>query len=432
MTDLDLSNADTGTDLAARVLASFDASLAGLRALGNEHLEEQLHLLGRCESRLAAVKAEKVAALARRDGEARAADVLRNDVGQSRGSAKRQVKEAGRLAQVPKTARALADGAITPEHARLIAEAAEQAPPGAPIDEQELLTAAEEQPADLFGRTVREHLNERDCGDLEERRERQRSQRRLSFKRQPDGMFELFGRFDPLTGSRIETAITAAANQLWHAEDPNNRATPQQRLADALESLITHSGGGTAGGARGGTAGGAQGVDLLVIADYDILAGTLAKPRLVDGTPLSAEELLRLACDANILPAVFDQKSRPLWLGRGRRHATKHQRSVLAARDKGCVGCATSPNWCQAHHVWHWEHGGGTDIDNMCLLCSHCHTLVHTNRADITQGSDGGFTLHHRRHRRAPSRAGLNGSEHVPIPDPPSSNGADIALPLRC
>ena len=432
MTDLDLSNADTGTDLAARVLASFDSSLAGLRALDGQRLEERLRLVGRCESRLAAVKAETIAALARREGEARVADVLRNDVKQSRGSAKRQVKEAGRLAQVPKTAQALAEGVINPEHARLIAEAAEQAPPGAAIDERELLTAATEQPADLFGRTVREHLNERDCGDLEERRERQRSQRRLSFKRQPDGMFELFGRFDPLTGSRLETAITSAANKLWRAEDPNNRATPQQRLADALESLITHSGGGTAGGARGGTTGGAQGVDLLVIVDYDILAGTLAKPRLVDGTPLSAEELLRLACDANILPAVFDQKRRPLWLGRGRRHATKHQRSVLAARDKGCIGCALSPNWCQAHHVWHWEHGGGTDIDNMCLLCSHCHTLVHTNRADITQGSDGGFTLHHRRHRRAPSRAGLNGSEHVPIPDPPSSNGADVALPLRC
>ena len=380
MADLDLCNAESGADVAAGVLASFDASLVGLRALDGERLAERLVLVGRFESRLAAVKAETVAALACRDGEARAVEVLRNDVRQSRGSAKRQVKEAGRLAQVPRTAKALAEGAITPQHARLIAEAAEQASPGAPIDEAELLTAATEQPADRFGATVRDHLNERSGGDLEERRKRQRSQRRLSFKRQPDGMFELYGRFDPLTGSRIETAITAAANRLWRDEDPNNRATAQQRLADALESLITHGGEAT---------GAAQGVDLLVIVDYDILAGRLADPRLVDGTPLSAEELLRLACDANILPAIFDQKSRPLWLGRGRRHATKHQRSLLAARDKGCIGCTTSPNWCQAHHVWHWEHGGPTDIDNMCLLCSHCHSLVHTNAADITQGPDG-------------------------------------------
>ncbi len=425
MTDLDLSNAGTAMGVAARILASFDASLAGLRALGDEHLEEQLQLVGRCESRLAAVKAEKIAALARRDGEARAADVLRNDVKHSRGSAKRQVQEAGRLAEVPKVAQALAEGTITPQHARLIAEAAEQAPTGAPIDENELLEAAEQEPVDLFGRTVRDHLNERSGDDLEERRKRQRAQRRLAWKKQPDGMFELFGRFDPVTGSRIETAISAAANRLWHAEDPKKRPTPQQRLADALELLVTRSGGD---GKKKGTA---PGVDLLVIVDYDILAGRLANPRLVDGTPLSAEELLRLACDANILPAIFDQKSRPLWLGRGRRHATKHQRSVLAARDKGCIGCAVSSNWCQAHHARHWEHGGTTDIDNMCLLCSHCHQQVHTNRAQIIRGADGRFAFHHRVRRR-PEPAARNGAHESPPSSPPAGARADIALPLRC
>ena len=32
-------------------------------------------------------------------------------------------------------------------------------------------------------------------------------------------MYKLFGRFDPVTGARIETALTAAANRLWHGED---------------------------------------------------------------------------------------------------------------------------------------------------------------------------------------------------------------------
>ena len=420
-------NSCADVDLGELVVASFDSSLAGLRAMDGERLEERLRLVGRCEARLAAVKAETIVALADRDGEALAADVLHNDVKQSRGSAKRQVKEAGQLAAVPKVAQALAEGAITPQHARLIAEAAEQAPAGAPIDEAEFLAAAEQQPADLFGATVRDHLNERDCDDLEERRKRQRSQRRLTWKKQPDGMFELFGRFDPLTGSRIETAITAAANKLWHAEDPKQRPTPQQRLADALELLVTRS------GADGNKQGTDQGVDLLVIADYDILAGRLANPHLVDGTPLSAEELLGLACDANIVPAIFDQKTRPLWLGRGRRHATKHQRSVLAARDKGCIGCAVSPNWCQAHHVRHWEHGGRTDIDNMCLLCSHCHQQVHTNRAHIAKETDGRFTYHHRPRQR-PQPAARNATHHPPLPNPPArpGAGADIALPLRC
>ena len=425
MTDLDPSDSTTAGDAAARVLASFDASLAGLRALGDERLEEQLQLVGRCESRLAAVKAERLAALARRDGEARAADVLRNDVGQSRGSAKREVRLAGQLAKVPQTAGALAEGAITPQHARLIAEAAEQASPTAPIDEGELLAAAGREPADLFGRTVREHLNERSGDDLEERRKRQRVQRRLTIKQQTDGMFELFGRFDPVSGSRIETAISAAADKLWRAEDPEDRRTPQQRMADALEMLVADSVGDD------NAKGAAPGVDLLVIVDYDTLAGQLANPRLADGTPLSAAELLRLACDAKILPAIFDQEGQPLWLGRGRRHASAAQRTALVARDGGCIGCGASPNWCQVHHIRHWKHGGTTDIDNMCLLCSYCHHQVHDNGAQVVSRPDGRFTLHHQVRRRAVP-TDRNGSHDAPPPSAPLGTTADIALPLRC
>ena len=427
MTDLDLADAVAAGDAAARIVAAFDASLAGLRALGGEHPEECLVVVGHCESRLAAVKAEAITALASRDGEARAADVVRNDLKESRSSAKRQVRDAGRLAAVPKVARALGEGVITPQHARLIAEAAEQAPEGAPVDEAELLTAAQDEPADRFGATVREHLNERRGDDLEERRRRQRAQRRLSFKHQPDGMFELFGRFDPVTGSRIETALTAAANRLWHAEDPQARATPQQRLADALEVLVTRNGDGTTNGG-----GGSQGVDLLVIADYDTVAGQLANPRLGDGTPISAEELLRLACDARILPAIFDQKGQPLWLGRGKRHATAGQRAALAARDKGCIGCGASANWCQAHHIRHWAHGGPTDIDNLCLLCSHCHHHeVHTNGADIVQGPNGKLTLQ-RQTRRRPAPGAGNGRHRAHQSEPSTCNHTDVSLPLRC
>ena len=151
-------------DLAGRVLHALGVLVDGLRALSGARVEERLRLVGRCESRLAAVKSEAVAELAAWRGEAQAADVLCGDLKQSRGAAKREVKLAGQLADVPATAEALADGAITPQHARLIAEAAEAAPPGAPIDEAELLEAAANQAADLFGRTVRGHLDER-AGD---------------------------------------------------------------------------------------------------------------------------------------------------------------------------------------------------------------------------------------------------------------------------
>ena len=414
MTDLTLFSGRTGNSPSAVVALLTSPVL--VRDLGDRELEDRLRLVGRCESRLAAVKAETIAELARRKGESRAADVLRDDLKQSRGGAKRQVKDAGRLAQVPSTAQALAEGTITPQHARLIAEAAEQAPAGSSIDEAELLAAARREPADLFDRTVRDHLNERSGDDLEERRRRQRAQRKLSFKQQPDGMFEMFGRFDPVTGSRIETALTATANKLWHGEDPKHRPTPPQRLADAFELLVTGSGG------TGKDRGKAQGIDLLVRADYDILAGKLRDARLADGTPLAPEELIRLACDANILPAIFDQKGEPLWLGRGKRHASARQRAVLAERDKGCIGCGASANWCQAHHIVHWEHGGTTDLDNFCLLCSHCHHhQVHERGARVVRGPNGRFTLKH------PGRSPPPRDRSSPVAGNP-----EVRQPLRC
>ena len=394
--------------MAGRVLGSLDVLVGALRDLRGAGVEERLRLVGRCESRLAAVKSEAVAELAAWRGEAHAAGVLRHDLKQSRGAAKGEVKLAGQLAGVPATAEALDAGEITPRHARLIAEAAEAAPPGAPIDEEALLEAAGEQPADLFGRTVRGHLDERAGDDLAARRRRQRQQRELGWKQDPDGMYELFGRFDPVAGARIETALTATANKLWHAEDPKQRASAKQRLADALELLITGAAPGNPAGADGTSAGHcagrcAQGVDLLVIADYDTVAGELANPRLGDGTALSAEELRALACDANILPAIFDSKGQPLWLGRARRRVSAGQRIALIARDGGCIGCGANPNWCQAHHIRHWAHGGTTDIDNLCLLCSHCHHHeVHTHGADITRRPNGKYTLQRPNQRPPP------------------------------
>ena len=108
----------------------------------------------------------------------------------------------------------------------------------------------------MFARTVRDHVNDRSGDDLEERRKRQRARRQVSFTNQSDGMYKLFGQFDPVASGRIETALAAAAKKLWHAEDAKQRATPAQRFADALEMLITRN-----------RAGKAQGTTLLVIAD---------------------------------------------------------------------------------------------------------------------------------------------------------------------
>lgn len=161
-------------------------------------------------------------------------------------------------------------------------------------------------------------------------------------------------------------------------------------MADALAQLLTREGNGRS-----------QDVRLLLIADYDTVSQQLTDARLADGTPLPAKTLRHLACDAQILPAIFAGPSVPLDLGRARRTASGTQRAALIARDKHCVGCGAKASWCQAHHIVHWEQRGPTNLDNMTLLCSRCHHKVHDQDWTVNKTPTGGFYL-----RRPPKSFG--------------------------
>jgi len=55
-----------------------------------------------------------------------------------------------------------------------------------------------------------------------------------------------------------------------------------------------------------------------------------------------------------------------------------------ASSDKGCSfpGCHHT-RFVDAHHIEHWSAGGETSLDNLMLLCSQHHKLVH----------EGGFKI---------------------------------------
>lgn len=56
-----------------------------------------------------------------------------------------------------------------------------------------------------------------------------------------DGMYAFTWEFDPHTGAQIAAALAAKEHELWRNEGPNERRTPQQRMADALVELILES-----------------------------------------------------------------------------------------------------------------------------------------------------------------------------------------------
>lgn len=83
-----------------------------------------------------------------------------------------------------------------------------------------------------------------------------------------------------------------------------------------------------------------------------------------------------------------------------RRYRTVHPRlwRALVARDRHCAfpGCRMGPDWCEAHHVLEWEHGGESTLANLTLLCSRHHHLVHEGRWRIARrdGLDPGHPEH--------------------------------------
>ena len=58
---------------------------------------------------------------------------------------------------------------------------------------------------------------------------------------------------------------------------------------------------------------------------------------------------------------------------------------AVRARDHNCCtfpGCSKR-RFLHCHHVEHWSNGGETSLDNLMLLCTTHHTLVH----------EGGFRI---------------------------------------
>jgi hypothetical protein len=111
----------------------------------------------------------------------------------------------------------------------------------------------------------------------------------------------------------------------------------------------------------------------------DAVAGLAGVGVSGDGTELSVATVRRLACDAEIIPAVLSGHGEPLDVGRARRLVTLPIWAALVLRDRHCAfpGCTRPPVMCHAHHIQHWAHGGETSLGNLVLLCGHHHRVVH-------------------------------------------------------
>ncbi len=368
-----------------------------------DELRRLVRVCGRLRSQLAAFEAGLLAEISRRTAtmpEGAEGAVARGQRG-SRAAARRRTRTAKALDALPATRTALEQGDISEEHADTLVSAARRQAEAVAASEGELVDHARRDSPEAFADRVRRFEDEVEGDDGVERFNRQRRRRKLTMHtRRDDGMTILHGEFDPVAGARIRRALGVGAQRGWRADAKlplGRRRTPEQRLADALEELCRPDGesGSPVRPADGASAPARSEAMVLVVADLDRLTATLraGRSRLADGTDLPIDTVRRLACDGDVLPAIFDGAGQPLWLGRRRRLATEGQRAAVIARDTTCVGCDTPAEWCQVHHIRWWRHGGTTDIDNLCLVCSHHHHLVHEGGWTIEHLAGGGFEM---------------------------------------
>ncbi len=101
-----------------------------------------------------------------------------------------------------------------------------------------------------------------------------------------------------------------------------------------------------------------------------------------------------LLCDPVITALIEDALGVPLDMGRQIRLANREQRRALKRRDGGCVfpGCDAPVGWCDAHHVTWWDDDGPTDIKNLALLCRYHHGVTHRSGWTMTATAGQRFT----------------------------------------
>src|SRR5690606_25001938 len=125
-------------------------------------------------------------------------------------------------------------------------------------------------------------------------------------------------------------------------------------------------------GKQAGESGTADHYQVTVHVDETALRGGAGRA----GLPI--ETVRRIVCDSSLIVLVENREGDRLGVSRKTRVVTTAIRRALWARDKGCrfPGCGRT-RYVDAHHIEHWANGGETSLENLMLLCSKHHTLVH-------------------------------------------------------
>jgi hypothetical protein len=212
-----------------------------------------------------------------------------------------------------------------------------------------------------------------------------------SFHHSPtlDGRFVSNGGFDPYSGAIIDAALGVADSGDKDVAAPTRRA---DALTDICRYFLDHHERATTPRRR-------PHVNLILDAGS---VGEDDEPRaeLSDyGFVLDGATTARILCDCSFSPVLAERVgkavSRILNLGRSTDEVSAAQWTALAVRDRHCryPGCNRKISGCEAHHVRWYRHGGTTDLDNLVLVYSYHHHLIHRKRLEARLLPDATFEV---------------------------------------
>ncbi len=352
---------------------------------------EAIAMVGRLGSRLSAVETQILAANLADTGSDRDTENLAAKAGKtSKKQRKKATKRAKAARNNPELTDELANGDISEEQLDQLADADEKTDGAASRDEG-LREKVRGSNPDQSGPIVKDFVNNHNSGRAETEHERQRRLRSVSTFRTKDGLHAVMAQGDQPTIEAIWKLLGQDADSLYNKDGgrdvPNHKhpRTTAQRLFDAFAARMTGSKGS-------GTSGSGSEIVLTATAQPD---GTITDPQMLGVGPVPQGVFDRYLCTSTLVGAVFDGDGQNLWLGRTKRLATRAQLTGLRARDKGCVLCAASYAKCQAHHLrpYNAPVGGHTNIDELALVCTDCHHLIHDTKQTLYKNDAGVWAL---------------------------------------
>ena len=303
--------------------------------------------------------------------------------------ASRRMRLVRRLPAHPAVEAAFAAGEISAEHASVILAALVAIPAEfRDIVETTLLDLAREHPPFLVARAVDEICAALGIDDDSDAAHARRyGQRGVSLAETFGGTGSLSGTLTPEALEKLRLALRAASEPAG----PDDNRSVTQRMHDGLVEIadfyLAHAPLSDCAGER---------PRVVVTMSLDTLLDKLSTEwgLLDSGVKIGPETARRLACDAEVIPAVLGARGEVLDVGQASRTFTTAIRRAAKLRDGAhCVYPRCSRRIVELHHIVWFSHGGRTSLDNAAWLCAFHHWLVHEGGWSMRRDDDGGYTF---------------------------------------